>query len=112
MRQTIYVVFLLVVILGSGCVSQKETVSDVNLDVTSKTPIETQPPQEAIVEPPTETTPAPIIEEPPPVEHVNINYTANLDEKYRTCLRCHGDVKSFHNPEAISIIDERKGPNT
>jgi hypothetical protein len=110
MRPTVYFVFLLVVILGSGCVSQDETPRDVELDKIIETTIVTQPPPEDVFEQPIEATSAPITEKPP-VEYVNIDYAAHLNEEYVTCLKCHGDVKSFHTAEAISIIDERKGIN-
>jgi hypothetical protein len=107
-RKTIYIVFFLLLILGSGCLSQKETATERVADLTDEIPNVTQP-QDEVFEPPIEPTPAPIIEEPPQAEHVNIDYAASLNEKYMTCLNCHGDVKGFHTAEAISLIDERKG---
>jgi hypothetical protein len=110
LKQAFYFFIIsLFVILASGCVSQEGTTSDVDGDIMIDSPATTQAPHEDGFEQPTEPSSEPTIEELHPVELANIDYAANLNEKYATCLKCHGDVKNFHTAGAISIIDERKG---
>ncbi len=38
-----------------------------------------------------------------------VDYSNLLNDKYATCLKCHGDVKFFHTAEIISELDQQKG---
>lgn len=39
------------------------------------------------------------------------DFTAFLDDKYKVCIGCHGNVEPFHTVAVISRIDEAKGLN-
>ncbi|GBE56605.1 MAG TPA: hypothetical protein ENH13_05145 [Euryarchaeota archaeon] len=119
MKGVFVVLLLLIVIAGSGCLGSDGSGGEVQTSsgiveatVPAQTPIQTpaatnQPPDVST----TTTTMTPLPPEPVLIDESSTDYTDLLDEKYQTCLKCHGDVKVFHTAEIISEIDRSKGLN-
>jgi hypothetical protein len=105
MTRTAWVLFLVLFIFGSGCLTQKAVIQR------PETAVETPPPQEINVsEQPKETMPPIKVEEDSAGDGV-VEQAPPVDSKHAICMECHGDVKPFHKIKVISIIDERKGIN-
>jgi hypothetical protein len=104
MARTLTVLVLLILIsLGTGCLEQKLTTPIVEEAGDTKT----QPEVKATL-PPNEKTPEKKVEIKFEVNSPK-DYAQVLNEKYATCLECHGDVKKFHTVEILYLLDREKG---
>jgi len=89
---------LVLMLIISGCVGEQGRSGAAELSTTP-------PPQNISSQSVAESSQA-TPEQPPPGAPP---YAARLSGRYQLCLRCHGDVKEFHTPEAIYLIDLGRG---
>jgi hypothetical protein len=105
MKKTTSILFtLFLLLISSGCLSEAESTSLEN-EV-----MESQPPQMAAET--VQSTPTTDVErevKKSSLNNIQIDYASKLNEKYSTCLECHGDVKVFHTTEILYFIDTEKG---
>ncbi len=95
---------LILIISTQGCESKG---SDILEDKVERQ-IETSAP-EVTLTPRSPTIQDKVIETPQGELRVNSVWTSLLNENYSTCIKCHGDVRSFHTVEIIYRIDQLKG---
>ena len=106
---------LIVMLAVSGCLGSDSSEDDGPSGIVEAVvPVETTigaDPMMAVEAPTTTTTLIPSAPEPVLIDDSEVDYSHLLNDKYATCLKCHGDVKVFHTTEIISEIDRAKGFN-
>jgi hypothetical protein len=94
---------IVLIIFGGGCLSQDGAV-EVNKTITS-----TQPPREIFILKETKESTDNLSKSQ--ITQPDSEFIALLNDEYKTCIICHGDIRSFHTASIIYLIDKEKGLN-